>query len=623
MACSIKVKHWRTDLLPGLSITGFVILARLLGALQPVEWKAFDTSLRWRPPESADTRITVVAITEADIQDTLNYPISDRDLAALVDQLQTYSPRVIGVDIFRDQPVREGAEELETALSSADNIIGIESIEAPTVPPPGALADEQIGFVDAILDSDGSLRRSLLGSANDAGEYRFSLTIKLAESYLAPDDIVLENGIKDRDAMRFGTVEIPRFYPNTGAYVHEENGGTQTLINFRAGPQPFAQVSYAEVISGQVDPQLLQDRALLIGYTAESIKDFENSFAIANVNPSAVPGITIQAHALSQILSAVYDDRPFIHTLPDALEYLLILGMGLMGISLAHWQRKPRVHLLLVIAVCGGWLILGYGVAIASWWLPLVPALIVFLVSAVALYPFYQAQAQLQAQIADRTRLIDQTYTTIHSSSLQEIALMLRHWPKGEPAAAGMRSQLEDINIELRSIREKLQKETKLSEETMAMTKEKTVKLSLPLHIVLQETYRNTIERYHNFFNSVAIIPDFAPLADSRLSKVEKRAIARLLEEALTNIYKYSNDVTRVDLISHRTDKDNILRIIDNGKGRLNPQQNAYGGYGTQQASKTASQLGGKFTRTAVEPKGVRCELRWPIKRPLWQHWVK
>ena len=612
-------QNWRVNWIPGLSITGFIILARLVGLLQPIEWKAFDTSLRWRPAEATDTRITIVAITEEDIQTTLGHPISDRDLAALISQLQTYTPRAIGVDVIRDQPVGEGFAELESALTSADNVIAVESIEPPTVPAPPMLDDSQIGFIDAIVDSDGSLRRSLLGSADESGSYRFSLTAQLARLYLAAEDITLENGIKDENAMRFGSVEVPHFYSNTGAYINEDNGGNQTLINFRAGPQPFEQVSYVEVMSGEVAPELLTDRALLIGYTAKSVKDFENSFAITNVNPSAVPGITIQAHALSQILGAVYDNRPFIRTLPDFLEYLLIIGMGLIGISLAHWQRKPATHLLLVVIVCGGWLLLLYAIAIASWWLPLVPTLIAFLVSAVTLYPFYQAQLQLQAQIAERNKLIEQTYTTIHNSSLQEIGLMLRNWTEGEPAEARMRSQLENVNRELRNIRETLQEEMKLFEEKLIIVKGESIDLSLPLHVILEETYRNTIERQRDFFLSVATIPKFDPVADSRLSKAEKRAIARFLEEALTNSYKYAVGVTKIEIASRRTDKDNIVQITDNGQVSAGMPQKEYGGDGTRQANRIASQLNGKFTRTFLKPKGVRCELRWPVKRSIWR----
>ena len=612
-------QNWRVGLLPGLSITGFVILARLLGILQPIEWKAFDVALRWRPAEPTDTRVTIVAITEKDIQTQLDHPISDQDLATLVSKLQTYSPRVIGIDIFRDKPVGEGYAALDAALTTNTNVIGIDNIEQPIIPPPPMLDEDQVGFVDAIVDNDGGLRRSQLAQADPNGNYRFSLTLQLAQAYLAADNITLENGTKDSDAIRFGNAEIPHFYPNTGGYVRTDNGGNQALINFRAGPEPFIQVSYSDVVSGKVDPALLQDRALLIGYTAESVKDYVNSGAIANANPSAIPGITIQAHAVSQILSAVYDNRAFIHTFPFALEYLSILAAGLLGIALAHWQRKPGIHLLLVIIASASWLLLAYLIMTLSWWLPLVPTLTVFLVNAIALYPFYQAQKQLQSQLNDQDKLIDQTYTTIHNGPLQVIARMLSAWEDDKPASAEMRSQLEKVNRELRGIREILQEEMRSPSEKLVMMGEQSVDLQMPLHTVLYETYSNTLKRYASFFEPVNKIRSFDPMADGQLTAREKRAIGRFLEESLTNICKYAEKTTTITVTSQRTENYNIIKIIDNGEGLASPA--THEGFGTQQATRLARQLGGKFERVSVQPKGTRCELRWPVQRPTWQTW--
>ena len=614
-------QNWRVGLIPGLSITGFVVLARLLGALQPIEWNALDSTLRVRPAELTDSRITVISITEEDIQTELGHPISDQDLAALINQLQTYEPRVIGIDIFRDQPVRQGYEALASTLSSADNIIGIESIETPTISPPPTLSESQVGFADASVDDDGRLRRSLLANADEAGNYQFSLTIQLAQRYLMPDEITLENGIRDPETMRFDRTEIPRFYPNTGGYVRTDNGGNQTLINFRAGANPFERISYSEVMSGDVSSELLRDRALLIGYTAESVKDYESSGAIANANPSAIPGVVIQAHALSQILSAVYDNRPFIRTLPNLIEYLLIVSSGTLGIALAYWQKKPGTHLIIVIALSASWLLLAYLTIIAAWWLPVVPTLIAFLLNAIALYPFYQAQVQLQNQIQDQEKLIEQTYTTIHNGPLQTIGQVLKYWPEQEPTVAKTKSQIVQVNKELRNIREVLQAEMRSPSEKLVMMGEQSVDLQMPLHIVLSEIYSNTIARYHTFFEPLLLFRSFDPMADGALTGKEKRAIGRFLEEALTNVCKYAEKTTQVSVACKRTETDNIIQIVDNGQVQPSFQQNKHEGYGTKQANRIARQLGGKFERHSIEPNGTRCELRWPIQRSSWSRW--
>ena len=64
------------------------------------------------------------------------------------------------------------------------------------------------------------MRRSLLGTyVENNPEYQFSLALRLAEAYLTPKGFPLDNGIKDPHAMRFGTVELPRFSSYTGRAV--------------------------------------------------------------------------------------------------------------------------------------------------------------------------------------------------------------------------------------------------------------------------------------------------------------------------------------------------------------------------------------------------------------------
>ncbi len=158
-------KIWRRSALPGLLVIAGVILARLTGGLQFLELVALDQLLRSRPSEPTDERIVIVGITEADIQRAKTYPIPDGVIAQLINQLQTYQPAVIGLDIVRDIPVEPGHAALASIFDRQTNVIGAE-IALPdrsgyTVAPPPALPPEQVGFADVVLDADG-YRRSRL-----------------------------------------------------------------------------------------------------------------------------------------------------------------------------------------------------------------------------------------------------------------------------------------------------------------------------------------------------------------------------------------------------------------------------------------------------------------------------
>ncbi|BAZ20215.1 putative sensor with CHASE2 domain protein [Kalymmatonema gypsitolerans NIES-4073] len=125
---------------------GLIILIRISGYLQYLEWQALDNFLRLRPEEPIDERIVIVGINEADIRSVGGYPIPDRDLAELLIKLQTYKPRVIDLDIIRNLPVSPGYAELVAAFKSIKNLIAIDKVVIDTIPPPPALPPEQVGL---------------------------------------------------------------------------------------------------------------------------------------------------------------------------------------------------------------------------------------------------------------------------------------------------------------------------------------------------------------------------------------------------------------------------------------------------------------------------------------------
>lgn len=607
--------------MPGLSITGAVMLVRVLGIMQPVEWQMLDLGLRWRPDEPQDTRITLIEITEKDIQqDVLGYPISDRKLAEMIETLQTYEPRVIGLDIFRDRPIGEGYDELVSVLRSSPNLIAIRKIKDTPIAALPILAEAQVGFADAVIDTDGFLRRSQLGDQDSKGQYGFSLTIRLVEQYLKSEGVTLENGIRDFESMRFGNTEIPHFQQNTGSYVRTDNGGNQTLINYRAGKQPFDTVSYSEILSGAIDTDRLSDRILLVGYTALSIRDFQNSRAASAYYPSLVPGIAIQAHATSQILSAFYDDRPFLRWLPDALEYSLILAAGLIGMLLVRYRQRSRLQFLTATFVNVAWLLLSYWALLYGWWLPFIPVAVAFSLNAIALYPFYQTQAMLQTQISEKEKLIEQTYNIIHNDSLQIVSNMLSKWRKGTVISSKMREEINALNRELRGIRGRLNQEVLEGKLTIGG---KSIDLRSPLDVVIQQVYDLVAIHRRDFIGSIYRKRNIEPVDDSNLSEVEKGEIGRFLEEAINNVLKHGQGVTRIEVELIQEGTQNVVRVTDNGQLFQQDSRRVSGGDGSRQAWKIAVQIGGKFSRRKKEPHGVVCELRWPIHKPLLAHWRK
>lgn len=604
-------------ILPGLPIVGAVVAARLLGFFQPFEWQVLDAGLRSRPAEAIDQHITIVAITEADIQSIGEYPLSGTVLADLLTEVAQYQPTAMGLDIFRDIPIEPGHDDLVQTIQTLDNLIVINRILPPSsIPPPAGAPESRIGFVDTLLDNDGFVRRSLLGAADEDGNYRFSFTIRLAERYLAQSELTLKNGIQNPEAMRFGSVELTPFQPNTGAYVGADAGGTQILINFRSSPTPFNIITYQDIKAGDFSPALLQDKIVLIGVTAQSIKDIVNVAAVDGLNPGLVTGIELQAHAISQVINAVLDDRSLLQVWPEWLEYSWIIGWGLLGIVLVRFKIKAAYYFVSIVALVLAIVAISYGLLSIGWWIPGVPAAVAFFLNSVALYPSYRTQHELRLRLEDRQQLIERTFDQIHNGPLQKLSMILSRTSEDPSLPDSLHHDLGALNQELRGIYEAMQQEF-LVEESCCLQLEgnRIVRLEQPLHEMLYEVYDHTLQRKEfPYFDSIKIhIRTFEPMVEKGLSSDRKREIGRFLEEALCNVGKYARNCSRLVVTCCREGSQNVVRVLDNGLGPDKNQNYRRIGRGTQQANMLANRLKGNFERKRLDPRGVSSELHWPV----------
>ncbi|MGF1567068.1 MAG: CHASE2 domain-containing protein [Nodosilinea sp.] len=616
---------WQRSVLPGLAVIGLVVLGRLLGLFQELEWKTLDSFLRWRPAEAQDKRVLVVGIDEADIQRLGTYPIPDGAMAELLTTLAKQQPRAIGIDIYRNLPQEPGHGTLLDALENLPYVFGIEKISQPIVLPPPSLPPERVGFVDFPLDRDGFVRRAYLGSFPsvdhpNGDEFRFSLALRLAEAYLAEEGLELGNGRRHADNMGFGDTELFQVRPNSGGYRLADAGGNQVLINVRSGRSPFAMVSMAEVVAGRVAPELIRDRVVLIGITSLSVKDLVNSAAVASDNPGLVNGVEMHAHVVSQILGAVLDDRPPLRGWGDGWEYLWIVVWGGVGMVLVHRIPRPAVYMLLIGLIGLGLAGLSFVLLwLGGWWIPVVPTLIVFMVNGFVLPGFYLYDQTLRSRIDERQRVIEQTYDAIHNGPLQTLALLLQKQDTLEPYVS---AQLESLNRDLREVYNRLMQESLPQAEQLQLGSEGVVNLRNPLHEVLYEIYTETLRRNFPGLSTIKVhIVKFEPFAVEGLSTDHKQALCRFLEEALCNVGKHAVGATRLTVLCFATESENLIQVEDNGKTVLTLDQPRPQGRGTQQAQSLAQRLGGSFLRSPLEP-GTRCELRWSLQPPKrWWTW--
>jgi CHASE2 domain-containing sensor protein len=377
-------RRFRIAMTTSVIITSLLMGVRFLGALQAVELKALDYLLRSRPAEVSEPRILVVEVTQNDTN-KYGYPLDDATLAKLIQKLAQFQPRVIGLDMHRYVPQNQGREQFIVQFQQYPNLLTVCSFGsiAKHHNPPAEFSEEQlvnqVGFSDLVPDEGDVIRRQLLSYTPQLAESPsscstpYSLSLQLAFQFLD------QAGIQPLDVntngdWQFGTVAFQKLTSHFGGYQQLDGHSSQILINYRSNP-PGQQVTLNQVLQGQVDSSVVQDRVVLIGTTALVARDrFDTPYG-------EMPGVWIHAHMVSQMLSAVIDGRPLIWSLPHwgALQWgdtLWVLGWSIVGGSLA-WR-------------CRSWWLLGVANAIAALmlyqiclailvqggWLPLIPSLL-------------------------------------------------------------------------------------------------------------------------------------------------------------------------------------------------------------------------------------------------------
>ncbi|KAM3113473.1 CHASE2 domain-containing protein [Phormidesmis sp. 146-33] len=399
--------QWRGVLIAVPGVAGVVIGLRLTGLLQMLELAMLDQFFLMRPVEAIDSRIVIVEINESDVQKVGQWPMSDATLAQLITQIKQQKPSAIGLDIYRDLPVNPGASKLKRVFETTPNLVGVQKVaqsadSSPVAPPPILKKLDQVGSNDLPLDSDGKIRRGLLYLQDREGNDILSFGFKLAALHLQKQGIQPEMTADDR--VKLGKAVFPLFQASDGGYVRAEDGGYQVLLNYRGQAQPFQTIAMTDVLNNQIPSALMRDRIVLIGGSAESLKDlfytpYSSTFLSA---PKRTPGVVIHANLVSQILSATLDDRPLIKTSDEAAEIVWIVSWSMLGAVLS-WRQRHMMNqrsqaktpwLASSVFLAGGGLVMGsYFAFLQGWWLPVVPPLLALGGSSIAVMAYVARMA--------------------------------------------------------------------------------------------------------------------------------------------------------------------------------------------------------------------------------------
>lgn len=395
-----SVAFAKSVLIASAAVTLSSIALRHLGILQSLELGAYDQMLRLRPDATPDSRLLIVGITEGDIQRLNQWPISDRKIAEILQKLEQMQPQSIGLDVLRDVPLGEGRQELTKVLQKSDRIIGVclvtdGTAESPGSPPAPGLPLSRIGYADFTVDPGGVLRRALLfmqppaieGNSppkkhpcNDNSQIIASFNLQLALHYLQAKGI---SGRTETDnSLWLGETQIKQLGNNDGGYKNADDRGYQILIDYRSRRKVAKQVTVTDILEGKIDPNLVKDKIVLIGYTTETVKDFfYTPYSAGKENNQFMPGIVAHAQVVSQILSAVLDKRPMFWFWPEWTEILWIWGWSIVGGILASRMTHPTRLALAFGVTLGLCCSISFGIFLLSGWVPVAAPVVALIVT--------------------------------------------------------------------------------------------------------------------------------------------------------------------------------------------------------------------------------------------------
>ncbi|WP_312327558.1 CHASE2 domain-containing protein [Stenotrophomonas sp.] len=317
-----------------------ILISVLLGALAAlasyaqVFWKQdeaiFDTFVgSWEYPP--DPRLLVVAIDDASLQQLGQWPWPRSTHARLLDRLTAAGSQRVALDLVLSEPDRQDSAqdaELAAAIRRNGNVV----LPVLAAPASGPRMAEELLPIPLIAANASTLGHSDIEVEADGVARGLYLTAGIGSPHWPAFGLALANlrgplpGLRDPDIDTSSPYQWHRNH-----YVR---------VRFAGPPERFPQVSYADVLNGEVDPAVLRDRLVLVGMTASGIAP---RLLTPTTRERWMSGTEYQANVASMLLSGKVINvlaPPWQAVLSGLLVALCALGLTL-----------PRALLCAVLAL--------------------------------------------------------------------------------------------------------------------------------------------------------------------------------------------------------------------------------------------------------------------------------
>jgi CHASE2 domain-containing sensor protein/signal transduction histidine kinase len=360
--------EWCAILAMALGVTAVLVVSN---ASDRVDNVLYDGLVSLAAPPVSD-RILLVKIDDTSIAQLGHWPFSRDVHARLLEQLAAARPAAIAYDVlFTEATTAEADQHLSQAMRASGNVALPVLVVAPgsnghamdAFPPlePIASAARAIGEVDLILDSEGvgrSVPLSLAAGGRD-WTHLMEATYRIANGHASPV-------FRRLASMGTSAVDIP-FQPSGGG---------------------FHMISFASIVAGEVPPQFIRDKIVLVGIDAAGLGD---RLRVPTRGYALMSGVEVQANLLNGLLA----DR--IITVPGMAVRMVTALIPTLTLLASFWYLRPSRAFTVSIVTIGLILIVPPVLLLFfQMWLAPVPALVGVLLA----YPLWSWR---RLQAIDRT----------------------------------------------------------------------------------------------------------------------------------------------------------------------------------------------------------------------------
>ena len=334
-----KDKRYKYTVFTYIPSIFFTILLEFSGVAQSLDMFIYDFAVNYSSNASKKhLPITIVEITEQDIK-RLGWPIEDEKICSVLDMISNYQPLAIGLDLYRDKGVGPNSLCLNQAFKNNSKLISIYNLSGDISHVPGTPKNRQ-AYNDLVVDIDGVIRRDLVHVIGQ-GESSVSFPLRLKEVADGNNELLknIERGIYKESWLT----------PNSGGYHRDVDlsFGFQRLLYFRE-PNAFDTYSFSSALDGTLNSNKIENRIILIGSTAASLKDFyqvpyskfRSKDKVLNMS-----GVEIHANRLANFFDKEIGLKSFLFLMPGWGNLSIILFMFLLTIFIGETQRNIKNNL--------------------------------------------------------------------------------------------------------------------------------------------------------------------------------------------------------------------------------------------------------------------------------------